>query len=119
MPLARDDCGGEENAGVAVLHPGEKRGEETLREACVGIARCAARCECFFDFVDPENDGRHFLGEFEALAKFLFAFADEFVIERARVEAGELESPLARDGFCGKTFAATLHAGYQNSFWWN
>jgi len=111
--------GGEKNAGFAVLHPGKKRGEETLREACVGIAGCAAGCECFFDFVDPEDDGRHFLREFETFTEFLFAFANEFVIERTSVEAGEFESPLARDGFCGETFAATLHAGYQNSFWWN
>ena len=101
----------EENAGFAVLHPSEQRGEKALRETGVSVAGRTGRGERLFDFVNPENDGGHFLREFEALAEFLFAFADEFVVESAGIEASEFETPFAGDSFCGEAFAAALHAG--------
>src|SRR5262249_54917335 len=110
--------GGKKHAGFAVLHPGKKGGEKRLRETSVGGTAGTRRSEGFFDFVDPENDGRHFLRKVESLAQFLFAFADEFVVERASVEASKFEAPFARDGFCGEALTAALNAGNQDSFGW-
>src|SRR5262249_52938291 len=110
--------GGEKHAGFAVLHPGKKGGEKTLREASVGVAAGSCGRKGFFDLGGPENDGRHFLRKLESFAQFLFAFADEFVVERASVEASKFEAPFAGDGFCGEAFATALNAGDQDSFGW-
>src|SRR5580765_1520826 len=101
---------GEEDARLTVLHPGEKRGEQALREARVGIAARTRRGEGLFYFVDPENQRRHFLRQVESFAKSLFAFTDEFVVERACIETSELESPFAGYGPRGQAFTAALHA---------
>jgi len=51
----------------------------------------------------------------ESFAEALFGFADKFVVEGAGIEAGEFEAPFAGDGASGEAFAATLHAGDENS----
>src|SRR5262249_49059659 len=111
--------GGEEDAGFAILHPGEQCGEEALGKTSIGVAASACGGEGFLDFVDPKNDRRHFLCEFETFAKLLFAFADELVVERACIEASKFESPFAGNGFGSETFAAALYARDENSFWRN
>ena len=96
--------GCEEDAAFAVLHPGQKGCEQALRESGIGVTAGPGGSEGFFNFVDPQDQRSHFLRQVKRLAQTFFAFTDEFVVERAGVEASQFKAPFAGNGLAAKLF---------------
>src|SRR5258707_7588971 len=108
---------GKEYAALAILHPGQKSGQQSLRQSRISVTAGTSRRKSLFYFINPQHQWRHFLRQVQRFAQTLFAFADKFVVQSAGIKPRQFESPFSRDGFGGKAFAASLHAGNQNSFW--
>src|SRR5436305_4909153 len=107
-------CGDEKDWGVVFLHPRQERAEHSLGEAAID-ALAGSAGEAFFDFVDPDDDGRHHLGLLERLAEAAFGFADETIEEHAGIHAKEWALPGGGDGFGGEAFASALNAEHEDA----
>src|SRR5581483_8777424 len=100
--------GDDEDVAFAVLQPGEKRAEDALGDAAVLVA--AGLREGLLELVDPEDDGRHLLGQADRPLEILLALADVLVVEPRGIELDERQAPGVGDGLRAETLAAALHA---------
>src|SRR5437870_285894 len=102
---------------LAVLHPGQECGKQPLRQTGVGVAARAGRGKRLFNFVDPQHQRSEFLRQFQRFVQPPLALADVFVVEGARVQPPQFESPLARDRAGGQALPATLHPSDKHALW--
>src|SRR5277367_6267321 len=87
--------GGEKHDAFTILHPGQKRRQQPLRQSRIRVAAGSGRRKRLFDFVDPQNDRRQFFGQIQRSMQALLAFAHKFVVERSGVQPRQFNSPLA------------------------
>ena len=63
------------------------------------LADAAGRGERFFDLIDPQHDRCHPLGLGQRCSQAIFAFADEFLIQDARIHPQQRHIPVGGHDF--------------------
>src|SRR5208283_5292465 len=71
-------------AALAVLHPRQQRGQQPLREPCVGVAAGTRGGESLLNLVNPQHHRRKFLRQIQRLPQPLLALAHTLVIPPPR-----------------------------------